>query len=86
MPKTAETIHPKDLSHGDRVTIRDLHGSELTGLVRRTEADNKLQVELSIKAFGKEIKVATWNAGRGRTGNGLWKTHFPIVHRELTLW
>jgi len=86
MPKTTSAYHPKDLMHGDRVTIEDSSGNALTGLLRRTEADNKLEISLTMKAFGKEIQVATWKAGTGVRGNGKWTSYYPITDKQLTLW
>ena len=70
MPNVRETYHPKDLAHGDRVTIEDAKGNTLSGLLRLTEADNKLEKSLTINAFGKDIRVATWKAGTGVRANG----------------
>ena len=86
MAKTAATHHPKDLAHGDRVTIEDSEGNELTGLLRRTEADNKLEISLTMKAFGKDIRVATWKAGTGVRANGKWNSYYPVTDKQLTLW
>jgi hypothetical protein len=84
--QTTGMLHPKDAEHGDRVTVRDSKGNELTGLLRRRVADNKLEISLTMSAFGKEIRVATWKAGTGVRGNGKWNSYFPIISRELTLW
>ena len=78
--------HPKDLEHGDKVTIEDTHGNQLTGLLEHKMADDQLEVTLSMRAFGKEIRVASWKAGAGRHGNGLWTSYYPVVNKELTLW
>ena len=86
MPKTAETYHPRGLLHGDRVTIRDSKGNELTGLLHRIEADNKLEIALTMEAFGKQIRVATWKAGTGIRANGSWTSYYPVIHKDLTLW
>ena len=86
MPKTTSAYHPKDLMHGDRITIEDSDGNELSGLLRRQVADNKLEISLTMKAFGKEIRVATWKAGTGVRGNGKWNSYYPVTSRELTLW
>jgi hypothetical protein len=80
MRKPASEIHPKDLITGDRVTIADGSGNMLTGLVRTGVSDNQLERWVTMKAFGKDFKVATWEAGRRR-----WTTYFPITHKELAL-
>jgi hypothetical protein len=86
MAKTATAYHPKDLAHGDRVTIEDGSGNELTGLLRRKVSDNQLEISLTMSAFGKEIRVATWKAGTGVRASGKWTGYFPVTHREATLW
>ena len=86
MPKTASALRPQDAEHGDRVTIADSKGNELTGLLRVKESDNRLEKALTMEAFGKEIRVATWKAGTGLRANGSWTSYYPITSRELTLW
>ena len=86
MPKTKDTYHPKDLAHGDRVTITDTSGSELTGLLRRHVSDNQLEIALTMVAFGKTIRVATWKAGTGIRADGKWNSYYPVVDKQLTLW
>lgn len=81
MPKTLSKHAPKDLAHGDRVTITDPSGNELTGLLKREQNDNGLEVTLSITAFGKQIRVAVWKADSRR-----WTSFFPVIGKELTLW
>ena len=86
MPKTATKYAPKDLDHGDRITIEDSQGNQLTGLLKRKHADNGLEISLTMSAFGKEIRVATWKAGTGVRANGKWNSYYPVVSKELTLW
>ncbi|HKN45518.1 MAG TPA: hypothetical protein VJW23_16530 [Propionibacteriaceae bacterium] len=85
MRKPASTVHPKDLATGDRVTIADGSGNELTGLVRCGDSENQLERWVVMKAFGKEIKVAQWKAGTGLRADGKWTSSFPVIDRELTL-
>ena len=85
MRKPASAIHPQDLQHGDRVTIADGSGNELTGLVRAGVSDNQLERWVIMKAFGKEIKVASWKAGTGIRANGKWTSTYPVIARELSL-
>ena len=85
MPKQASAVHPKDLTTGDRVTVSDGAGNELTGLVRTGASDNQLERWVVMKAFGKEIKIAGWKAGTGVRANGKWEVHFPVTHRDLAL-
>lgn len=85
MPKQASVVHPKDLVQGDRVTVSDGSGNELTGLVRTGASDNQLERWVVMKAFGKEIRVASWKAGIGVRANGKWTSYFPVIHRELAL-
>jgi hypothetical protein len=84
MRKPASQVHPKDLATGDRVTIADGSGNELTGLVRTGVSENKLERWVAMKAFGKEIKVASWKAG-GIHADGKWTSTFPVIDREVTL-
>ena len=86
MPKVKSQHRPADLEHGDRVTIEDSSGNELTGLIRRTESDNKLEITLTMKAFGKEIRVATWKAGTGVRADGRCNSYYPVVDKQATLW
>jgi hypothetical protein len=84
MPRTISEHAPQHLAHGDRVTIRDAAGNELTGLIRRKEADNKLEVNYTMSAFGKEIQVATWKAGTGVRANGRWTSYHPVIDKQLS--
>jgi len=80
MPKPSSAVHPRDLTNGDRVTIADGSGNELTGLVRTTVSDNQLERQVTMRAFGKDLRVAHWEAGRNR-----WISDFPVIARELAL-
>ncbi|HKN42477.1 MAG TPA: hypothetical protein VJW23_01035 [Propionibacteriaceae bacterium] len=85
MRKPASQVHPQDLETGDRVTIADGSGSELTGLVRCGDSDNQLERWVAMNAFGKEIKVASWKAGTGLRADGKWTSTYPVIARELSL-
>ena len=68
-----------DIQLGDKITIQDGKGQQLTGVV------HVYLNEMVIQAFGQKVVFAKWVPSRVDPGDGVWKGTYKLVDWEAPI-